>query len=72
MKIYVRLLDEGTEVSRPTECVDLGNGRYRLLATSDYDSEHERWEFPPNSVVHAERRRGSVGDYFLAVRSEAV
>jgi hypothetical protein len=24
-KIYVRLLDEGTEVSRPTEALDLGD-----------------------------------------------
>jgi hypothetical protein len=24
--VYVRLLDEGTEVSRPTEAIDLGNG----------------------------------------------
>ena len=34
VKIYVRLLDEGTEVSRPTDAVDIGNGLYRLLPDS--------------------------------------
>ena len=41
VKIYVRLIDEGTEVSRPTEALDLGNGLLELLATPDYDSEDD-------------------------------
>jgi len=50
VKIYVRLIDEGTEVSRPTEALDLGNGLLELLATPDYDSEDETWEFSPGQL----------------------
>jgi hypothetical protein len=56
VKIYVRLIDEGTEVSRPTEALDLGNGLLELLPTPDYDSEGETWEFGPGSVVRCEKR----------------
>ena len=69
VKIYVRLIDEGTEVSRPTEALDLGNGLLELLAIPDYDSEDETWEFPPGSVVRCEKREGSSGEYLLAVRA---
>jgi hypothetical protein len=69
VKIYVRLIDEGTEVSRPTEALDLGNGLLELLPTPDYDSEDEAWEFRPGSVVRCEKRHGSSGEYLLAVRA---
>jgi hypothetical protein len=69
VKIYVRLIDEGPEVSRPTEALDLGNGLLELLATPDCDSEDETWEFPPGSVVRCEKREGSSGEYLLAVRA---
>ena len=69
IKIYVRLIDEGTEVSRPTEALDLGNGLLELLPTPDCDSEDEIWEFPPGSVVRCEKRQGSSGEYLLAVRA---
>ena len=67
--IYVRLLDEGTEVFRPTEALDLGNGQFRLLPTSNYDPEDEKWEFPPGSVVRGERVRGDGDEYLRAVKS---
>jgi hypothetical protein len=63
MTIYIKLLDEGTDVARPVECADLGNGLYRILATPGYDPEDERWEFPPGSIVRIEPRHGSVGDF---------
>jgi hypothetical protein len=69
VKIYVRLIDEGTEVSRPTEALDLGNGLLELLPTPDYDSEGETWEFGPASVVRCEKRQGSSGEYLLAVKA---
>jgi hypothetical protein len=69
IKIYVRLIDEGTEVSRPTEALDLGNGLLELLPTPDYDSEDETWEFRPGSVVRCEKHQGSSGEYLLAVRA---
>jgi hypothetical protein len=31
VKIYVRLIDEGTGVFRPTEALDLGNGLLEIL-----------------------------------------
>ena len=51
VEIYVRLLHEGTECSRPTQAVDLGDGLFKVLPTSKYDPEDEVWEFPPDSIV---------------------
>ena len=51
--IYVKLLDEGTNVMRPTQGEALGGDLYRLLPTPDYDPDDEHWEFPPGSVVRA-------------------
>lgn len=66
--VYVRLLNEGTEVSRPTRALDLGNGLFRILATPDYSPDDETWEFPPGSIVKCERRRDSSGEYLIAVK----
>jgi len=66
--LFVRLMDEGTDVSRPTEAFDLGDGRFRILPTVNYDPEDEIWEFPPGSIVQAEIRRGQGGEYLLAVK----
>ena len=68
VKIFVRLLDEGTEVSRPTEALDLGNGLLKLLPTPDYDPEDETWEFQPGSIVRGQKRHGRSGEHLLAVR----
>jgi hypothetical protein len=70
IKLNVRLLDEGTEVSRPTEGLDLGNGLYKILATLDYNPEDEHWEFPPGSTVRVEKRQDASGEYLLATKSE--
>jgi hypothetical protein len=50
--IYVRLLNEGTPVMRPTNAVHLGNDVYRVLATDGYDPDDEEWEFVPGTLVH--------------------
>jgi hypothetical protein len=49
--IYIRLLDEGTDVLRPTEAEELGNGLFKLRPTPDYDPDDEKWEFIPGSIV---------------------
>jgi len=49
--IYIRLLDEGTEVFRPTEAEELAGGLFMLLPTPDYDPDDEHWEFGPGSLV---------------------
>ena len=46
-EVFVRLLNEGTSVFRPTSAVDCGDGRFRLLTPDDYDPVDEQWEFPP-------------------------
>ena len=66
--IYVRLLNEGTDVSRPTEGRAIGEGLYEILPTIDYDPEDEEWEFPPGSRVRIAKRESEGGEYFVAVR----
>ena len=66
-KIYIRLLDEGTDVSRPTEAVDIGGGLFRVLPAEGYDPEEEHWEFPPGSTVRLEKRVDTSGEYLVAV-----
>ena len=67
-QVYVRLLEEGTEVFRPTEALPLGNDLYRVLATTDYDSEDEVWEFPPGSIIRVVKRRFKDGVFVVAVK----
>lgn len=67
VRIYVPLRDEGTDVARPTEAVEVGHGVYRILQPPDYDPEDEIWEFPPGSLVRCEKRRDDSGDYLLAI-----
>lgn len=49
--IYVRLLDEGTDVMRPVEAVELSDGVFQLTQPGEYDPEFEKWEFAPCSHV---------------------
>jgi hypothetical protein len=67
--IYMQLLDEGVDVWRPVSAVDIGDGRFRLLPTPDYDPEIETWEFLPGSIVAVESRRLSGGVVPVAVRA---
>ncbi len=49
--IYIPLLNEGTDVVRPTKGEPVGEMRFKVLPTSDYSPEFEEWEFPPGSIV---------------------
>ena len=69
VEIHVRLLEEGTDCSRPTQGVVLGSGLFKLLPTNDYAGD-EHWEFLPGSIVRAREVRGVDGIYLLAVRQE--
>lgn len=42
VKIYVQLLEEGTDTARGTEAVELGGGFYKVLPTPHYDPEDEK------------------------------
>lgn len=68
VNIYVRLLNEGTEVFRPTQASELGDGLYKLHASSDYDTEDEEWELLPGELVRVELYHGQTGDIALAVK----
>ena len=72
VEMHVRLLDEGTEVSRPTFAVDLGNGLFQIQATTGYDPQLETWEFVPGSVVESEVRSDESGPYRIAVRPASI
>ena len=67
VEIHVRLLDEGTNCSRPTQGVILGHRIFRLLPTTDYNPDDEHWEFLPGSIVRAKEVRNDDGVYLLAV-----
>lgn len=60
IQVYVPLLNEGTDVLRPTMGVFVGPDIVRVEAADDYDPETEEWEFPPGSEVRciAEFRGG--------------
>ena len=51
VELYVRLLNEGTDVLRPTSGLLLGADAVQVLATPDYDPTVEEWEFPPGTKV---------------------
>lgn len=65
--VYVRLLDEGTDVFRPTQAVRTPQGGYRLLPTPNYDPEDERWEFLPGQMVRCENVKLHGGVRLVAV-----
>lgn len=67
-RIYVRLLNEGTDVWRPTTGRPIGAGTFEVLPTSDYDAESEEWEFVPGSLVQCRWHRFSDGPALAAMR----
>jgi hypothetical protein len=67
VEIHIRLLDEGTECSRPTQALDLGDGLFKVLSTPNYDATDEVWEFPPDSIVRSKIKRSEGKEFLLAV-----
>lgn len=67
--LYVYLLDEGVDVWRPTEAIDLGDGLYELLPTPDYDPEDEVWEFLPGTIVRVENKKLYNGIFPVATKA---
>ena len=67
IQLYVPLLNEGTDVVRPTTGVVVDRDTFRVEPTADYDPEMEEWEFPPGSRVRCARElRG--GNEILVAR----
>lgn len=59
--IYVKLLDEGTDVWRPVPATELSDGTFQLGEPNDYDPDAEVWEFPPYTRVRCALRKFSDG-----------
>ena len=59
--VYVRLLDEGTDVWRPVRATASSDGMFRLLKPNGYDPNAEKWEFPPLTKVRCVRRKFTDG-----------
>jgi len=65
IRIYVRLLGEGTEVWRPVDARQQSSGVYRIVGTNP-DPSDESWEFTTGDVVKCEDRLFSGGTRGLA------
>jgi hypothetical protein len=63
--VYVRLLDEGTDVWRPVQARQLPDGTFMLNEPEHYDPEAEAWEFPPHTRVRCASKRFSDGEQGL-------
>jgi len=66
--VYVRLLNEGTNVLRPTNATKAINGQFTLLAVPDYDMSDETWEFLPGDTVICELRCINGSSHLVAAR----
>jgi len=66
IQIYVPLLNEGTDVVRPTNGVLLAPDLVRVEPTEDYDPELEEWQFPPGSEVRCVRERRGATEILVA------
>jgi hypothetical protein len=60
--VYVRLLDEGTDVWRPVRATALPDGTFRFQEPSGYDPDAETWEFPPLTKVRCATKKFMDGD----------
>lgn len=65
-RIFVRLLDEGTDVWRPTEAELQPDGTYLVLGEVPED---ETWEYPPGSLVNSEMKTFQSGTSALTAVS---
>ena len=69
--VYVRLLDEGTDVWRPVRATPLADGTFRLLEPDGYDPNAETWEFPRSTKVRCVTRKFTDGDEGLVAVARA-
>jgi len=69
MKIYVDLLDEGTQVWRPVEAVQLDRDTY-LMVEVNADPQGERWAFSTGARVRCRPIHPSDGKEILVAYTE--
>jgi len=64
-QIYVYLLDEGTDVWRPVDAIQVGDATYEIVGGNG-DPEVEHWEFATGDLVRCEQRALSGGMHMVA------
>ena len=69
--IYIRLLNEGVEVVRPTSAELLNSGLYKVHPTPNYDPQDEQWEFVPGSIVKVVKKTMADGELLVAVAADS-
>lgn len=69
--IYIPLLDEGLDVSRPTQGIPQGGLRYLVLPTRTYSPELETWQFLPGTVVTCIDKESNGRSIKLAVEASS-
>lgn len=52
--IFIRLMDEGTDVFRPVFATKISDNVYEIDQSNSYDQEDEVWEFSPGTIVKVE------------------
>jgi hypothetical protein len=67
-KIYVPLLDEGTDVWRPVSAEHVREDVYRIVGE---DPEDERWRFSSGQLVRCRQQKLSAGNCLAAYESIA-
>lgn len=69
--VYVRLMDDGTDVWRPVNAKRLPDGTFELAMPEGYDPENETWEFLPHARVRCASRQFSDGEIALVAIEDA-
>jgi hypothetical protein len=70
VKIYIPLLDEDVECSRPTMGVPLGEDIFRVLPTNPYNINSETWKFLPDSIVRCAKKIDWQGNLIIVAIEE--
>ncbi|MCP5468593.1 MAG: hypothetical protein H7A32_04925 [Deltaproteobacteria bacterium] len=69
--IYIKLLEEGTNVYRPVPAIEVKKNIYQVKGEEIYDPEDEVWEFKPSTHVIVEEQELEGELVPVAVREES-
>ena len=65
-RIYIYLLNEGTDCWRPVDAERVNSDSFKIISVNP-DPEDEDWQFQTGSIVRCEERELSVGRVLVAV-----
>ena len=66
--IYVQLLNEGTVVFRPVSSVEIAPKIFKVGGNDIHNSQNEKWEFLPDTIVEVEEKKLEERNVLVAVR----